>query len=80
MTRHAVCCMGQLAIQPKNVGTTEDSVASLICVTMTRHLGGQEGEGTLKQTVMIREGQQTGMIQVTISEYLLNLVRRALIE
>lgn len=80
MNRHAVCCMGQLAIQPENVGTIEDSVASLICVTVTRHLGGQEGEGTLKRTVMIKEGQQTGMIQVTISEYLLNLVRRALFE
>lgn len=52
MTRHAVCCMGQLAIQPGNVGTIEDAVVSLICVTMTRHLGRQEGE----QTAIVRGG------------------------
>lgn len=59
--------MGQLAIQPGNVETIEGSVASLICVTMNRHLRGQEEERTLKRTVMIREGRQTGMIQVTRS-------------
>lgn len=61
MTRHAASCMGQLAIQPENVGTIEVSVASLICVTMTRHLGRQEGE----QTAIVRGGRQTVTIQVT---------------
>lgn len=59
--------MGQLVIQPENVGTIEGSIVSLICVTMYRHLRGQEEERTLKRTVMIREGRQTGMIQVTRS-------------